>query len=103
MQELCAVRTEPQHSHILFTSLVLDKRPEETATQYAIATTAEEGDSNTEVNNILAGGRDDQQKTDAVTCTALGGGLGTLAAVLILILVGVVLMWVWSCYRNKIK
>ena len=49
------------------------------------------------------GGTDEQQKTEAVTCTALGGGLGTLAAVLILILVGMVLGWVWSCHRNKSK
>ena len=32
-------------------------------------------------------------------CVAVGAGLGTLAAVLILVLVGVVLGWVWSCHR----
>ena len=47
-------------------------------------------------------GTDEQQKTEAVTCTALGGGLGTLAAIQMVILVGVVLGWVWSCHR-KIK
>ena len=47
------------------------------------------------------GEKDEQQKTETVTCTALGGGLGTLAAVLILILVGVVLGWVWSCHRKN--
>ena len=34
-------------------------------------------------------------------CTALGGGLGTLSAVLIILLVGVVLGWVWSCRKRK--
>ena len=33
-------------------------------------------------------------------CMAVGAGLGTLAAVLTLILVGVVLGWVWSCCRS---
>ena len=43
---------------------------------------------------------DAQQNTVAVSCSALGAGLGTLAAVLMAILVGVVIVWVWSCYRN---
>ena len=34
-------------------------------------------------------------------CAALGGGLGTLSAVLTILLVGVVLGWVWSCRKRK--
>ena len=34
-------------------------------------------------------------------CTILGGGLGTLSAVLTILLVGVVLGWVWSCHKRK--
>ena len=48
-------------------------------------------------------GRDEQQKAEPVTCLGVGGGLGALAAVQMVILVGVVLGWVWSCHRNKIK
>ena len=40
-----------------------------------------------------------QRRIDS--CTAIGGGLGALAAVLALTLVGVVLGWVWHCHRNK--
>ena len=36
-------------------------------------------------------------------CTALGGGLGLLSAVLAILLVGVVLGWVWSCQRMRGK
>ena len=34
-------------------------------------------------------------------CTALGGGLGILSAVLAILLVGVVLGWVWSYHRRR--
>ena len=43
-------------------------------------------------------GEGQQSKIDS--CTAIGGGLGALAVVLALTLVGVVLGWVWHC-RNK--
>ena len=48
-----------------------------------------------------ASGEGQQRRTDS--CTAIGGGLGALAAVLALTLVGVVLGWVWHCRRNKGK
>ena len=35
------------------------------------------------------------------SCTPLGAALGGVAASLAVILVGVVLGWVWHCYRNK--
>ena len=40
-----------------------------------------------------------QEQTDS--CTSLGAALGGVAAVLAVILVGVVLGWVWHCQRNK--
>ena len=46
-------------------------------------------------------GEGQQSRTDS--CTAIGGGLGALAVVLVLTLVGVVLGWVWHCHRNKGK
>ena len=48
-----------------------------------------------------ASGEGQQSRTDS--CTAIGGGLGALAVVLALTLVGVVLGWVWHCRRNKGK
>ena len=36
-------------------------------------------------------------------CTPLGGGLGILSALLAILLVGVVLGWVWSCRRRRVK
>ena len=36
-------------------------------------------------------------------CAALSGGLGALAALMALGMVGVVLGWVWSCQRRKGK
>ena len=41
--------------------------------------------------------------TSTDLCTALGGGLGILSAVLTILLVGVVLGWVWSCHRRRGK
>ena len=84
-----------------------DKRPDDITCPTVIECTtvpneAEERDCtcpSTEVNG--SAGRGEQQKTETVTCIALGGGLGTLATVLIFILVGVVLGWVWSCHRNR--
>ena len=35
------------------------------------------------------------------SCVVIGVALGGMAAVLLLILVGVVVGWVWTCYRNK--
>ena len=48
-----------------------------------------------------ASGEGQQSRTDS--CTAIGGGLGALAAVLALTLVGVILGWVWHCRRNNRK
>ena len=42
-----------------------------------------------------------QSRTDSYT--AIGGGLGALAVVLALTLVGVVLGWVWHCRANRRK
>ena len=50
---------------------------------------------------VCASGEGQQSRTD--NCTAIGGGLGALAVVLALTLVGVVLGWVWHCRRNKKK
>ena len=44
---------------------------------------------------------EEDQQTRTESCTAIGGGLGALAVVLALTLVGVVLGWVWQCRRNK--
>ena len=42
-------------------------------------------------------------KATITNCAALGGGLGALAGVMFLGLVGVVLGWVWSCHRSREK
>lgn len=42
-------------------------------------------------------------RMEMATNIALGGGLGALAAILILLLVGVVLGWVWYCYKKRGK
>ena len=34
-------------------------------------------------------------------CTALGGGLGILSAVLTILLIGAVFGWVWSCQKTR--
>ena len=34
-------------------------------------------------------------------CTALGGGLGTLSAALAILIMGMVLGWVWSCWKKR--
>ena len=107
--------------HHLF--LIIDKRPDETTCattpQYETVPIEEEEHTtcpplecdctrpSTEVNNTECTTpgtesirRDDTEKVPSI---ALGGGLGTLVVVLILLLVGVVLGWVWSCHRNKNK
>ena len=50
---------------------------------------------------VRASGEGQQSRTDS--CTAIGGGLGALAVVQALTLVGVVLGWVWHCRRNTRK
>ena len=50
-----------------------------------------------------AGGNSGDSTDPMDYCTALGGGLGILSAVLAILLVGVVLGWVWSCHRKRGK
>ena len=98
---------------VLLTYMQTDKRPEETmhitSQQETVTNEAEKhtttvstdppGTHSKGTMEDIEGRRDEQQKADV----ALGGGLGTLAAVLILILLGVVLGWVWSSHRNRNK
>ena len=62
-------------------------------------TTAEQANDTTP--SVHASEEGQQSRTDS--CTAIGGGLGALAVVLVLTLVGVVLGWVWHCHRNNRK
>ena len=106
--------------YMQFYIYLTDKRPEDacvTTSQCETPTTAgdvhttcppQECDcthTNIELTSEIESGRGEQQKTETSSCTGLGGGLGTLAGISVLILVGVILVWVWSCYRNgnKIK
>ena len=50
-----------------------------------------------------AGGNSGDSTDPMDYCTALGGGLGILSAVLAILLVGMVLGWVWSCRRRRGK
>ena len=42
-------------------------------------------------------------QTKEYNCTALSGGLGALAALMALGVVGVALGWVWSCQKGRRK
>ena len=64
-------------------------------------TTSEPFTAKTTACPVCASEEGQQSRTDS--CTAIGGGLGTLAVVLALTLVGVVLGWVWYCHRNGWK
>ena len=50
---------------------------------------------------VLPGTSGEGQQTRTDSSIVIGGGLGALAVVLALTLVGVVLGWVWHCHRNK--
>ena len=78
--------------------------PETTPPQCATVGTAGGNGSGDSTDPTVGGGSDGVGgvaggSTDL--CTALGGGLGILSAVLAVLLVGVVLGWVWSCRRRR--
>ena len=46
---------------------------------------------------------DENKEHPSPSLTALGGGLGGLCAILVILLVGVAMGWVWTCHRLTIK
>ena len=53
------------------------------------------------IGNTSGGGGVNQTAKEVNNCAALSGGLGALAALMTLGVVGVVLGWAWSCQRRR--
>ena len=75
--------------------------PTHSTTNTTAAVTTEHAHSEDTPLSPGVSGEGQQGRTDS--CTAIRGGLGALAVVLTLTLVGVVLGWVWHCRRNSNK
>ena len=75
--------------------------PEKSTNHTTTATVGGEDNAGSTAGGNSVGSTDPMVVEDH--CTALGGGLGILSAVLAILLVGVVLGWVWSCHRRKGK
>ena len=71
-------------------------------TQVAPSVTLQTSCTVTPPSMKAAGGKEHPQAME-YNCAALNGGLGALAALMAIGMVGVALGWAWSCHRRKGK